>query len=68
MISISQRLKKLRKIKRLSQQKVADFLGISRSAYSNYEQGIREPDITTIRKLCTLYGISADCLIGIDKN
>ena len=60
-------LKELRITNGLSQQKTADALGITRSAYSNYEQGIREPDLETLKKLCALFKVSADYLLGISN-
>ena len=33
-----------RKALKKTQQEMADYLGISRQAYSNYETGKREPD------------------------
>ena len=60
-------LKIYRKQNRLSQQEVADRAGITRSAYANYEQGLREPDLATVRKLCAALNISADELLDIKK-
>lgn len=57
-------LKAARKNKKISQEQVADAIGISRTAYSNYEQGTREPDITTLRKLCDFLNVPADFIIG----
>ena len=49
----------------LSQQQIADAVGITRSAYSNYEQGLREPDLKTLKKICITFDVSADYLLGI---
>lgn len=57
-------LKAVRKERKLNQEQVANAIGISRTAYSNYEQGTREPDISTLRKLCDCLDVSADFLIG----
>lgn len=54
----------LRKKNKLTQSHVADHLGISRQGYAKYEQGIREPSIDIIKKLCDYYSVSADFLIG----
>lgn len=43
-----------------TQQEVADYLGISRQAYSNYEAGKREPDFETLLKLGEYFGCSVD--------
>ena len=51
-----------------TQQEVADYLGISRQAYSNYEAGKREPDFETLLKLGEYFGCSVDCLLGNKKD
>lgn len=56
--NISSVLKALRKHSNNTQQEVADFLGISRQAYSRYESNIREPDMETLNKLATFYHVS----------
>ena len=64
---LSMRLKNARKEKRMSQQEVADYLGISRENISQYEaQGVT-PTVETLMKLAALYNVSADHLLGIEK-
>ncbi len=60
-----QRLKSLRIKKKLRQQDLADILGITVSAYGNYELGQREPDIATIIKLAEFFNVSVDYLLGV---
>ena len=60
MIKFADRLKELRKEKGISQKLVAKEIGITLSAYSNYEQGIREPSNEMLIKLCKYYNVSAD--------
>ena len=47
----------------LSQQAVADKLGITRQAYGNYENGNRKPDNETMLKLSNIFGVSVDALL-----
>ena len=58
------RLKEIRTQRAISQQIVADYLEISRQAYSNYETGRREPDFETLLKLGEFFGTSVDYLLG----
>ena len=44
-------LKALRESKGVSQQTVADYLGITRQAYGNYETGKRQADYTALLRL-----------------
>lgn len=57
---VHRQLKIIRKQNELSQQQVADLLGISRSAYCGYETGRRSPDVATIIKLSDFYRLPLD--------
>ena len=61
------RLKYLRKTKGVTQKEVAFALGITLSAYSNYEQGLREPSNEILIKLCRYFDVSADYLLGLSE-
>jgi transcriptional regulator with XRE-family HTH domain len=50
-------LKKAREKKGLSQQEVADFIGVSQKAYSMYEEGKRNPKHDKRVKLSKLFGL-----------
>jgi len=56
-------LKRLRKKRKVSQQRVADMNGLTRSSYSGYENGIAEPNLCTLVKLSKYYGTTLDILI-----
>lgn len=58
------RLISLRKEAGLSQYELARRLKMGRSALGNYEQGEREPDIETMKKLATFFGVTVDYLLG----
>jgi repressor LexA len=58
------RLKSLRRDKGLYQKDIADYLGITTSAYGFYEQGKREADYETLSKLTDFFGVSIDYLLG----
>jgi transcriptional regulator with XRE-family HTH domain len=53
-----QLLKMIRMQNGLTQQQLADALGITRSAYCGYEIGRRSPDIDTLINLAEFYGIT----------
>lgn len=63
---LGKRIKKVRGQK--SQEVFAAELGISRGALSFYENGERTPDAEIIYKICELYNISADYLLGFTDN
>lgn len=62
------RLKQLRNQTKETQADLADFLGITRAAYTNIENGKREPDIETIKKLANHFSVTTDYLLGNEKN
>ena len=57
----------LRNLKGLSQEQVAEAVGISRQSYSKWEQGDTFPDIDKCDKLAKFYGITIDSLIYADE-
>ena len=57
----------LRNIKGLSQEQVAEAVGISRQSYSKWEQGDTFPDIDKCDKLAKFYGVTIDSLIHSDE-
>jgi len=64
---VNERLKSLRKENGYTLKQVSNLLGITLSCYSNYEQGIREPSIDVIKKICKLFNVSADYLLGLSE-
>lgn len=65
MVNMGGKLKKLRAEKRLTQQQVADRIGLAVSAISSYESGERYPSYSTLIKLATMYHVSCDYLVGM---
>lgn len=57
-------LKIARNNKKLTGQKVADQLNITRNALSLYENGKREASYETLKKLSQIYNVSIDYLLG----
>ena len=59
------RLRDLREDHDLSQQKVADFLGMKQSQYSRYERGLRDVPTDVLIRLAKLYNTSTDYILGL---
>ncbi|MCI5842622.1 MAG: helix-turn-helix domain-containing protein [Clostridiales bacterium] len=62
------RLRELRKSKRMTQSDVAKIVGIGQSGYSFWESGRSKIDDASLRKLAGFYGVSVDYLLGEDAN
>ena len=60
----SRTLALLRQEKGISQRKAAKELGISQALLSHYENGIREPGLAFVSKVCDYYHVSADYMLG----
>ena len=60
----SRSLSLLRRDKGVSQRTAAKALGISQALLSHYENGIREPGLSFVRRACDYYHVSADFLLG----
>lgn len=58
------RLRAARTDKVMTQQEVADILGIKPNTLSNWEKGRTEPDIDTFVKLCDIYDIDCASLLS----
>ena len=58
------RLKEERIKHKMTQEQVAQFLGLSRGAYANIENEKRQCDIEVYIRLADLYNISVDYLLG----
>lgn len=56
----------LRNRKGLSQEKIAEVIGISRQSYAKWEQGETIPDIDKCDRLAHFYGVSVDALLHRD--
>ena len=68
MATFSERLKELRKEKQLTQQKLADDLGVNRVNITRWEKGNIEPNLAQLGNIAIYFNTSIDYLTGkIDK-
>ncbi|HHT94601.1 MAG TPA: helix-turn-helix transcriptional regulator [Clostridia bacterium] len=63
MRGINERIKKLRTQMNLSQDYVAKYLGVSRSTFTQMENGNRKILADEISKLSTLFGVSVNAIL-----
>jgi len=61
---LAERLKDLRAKKGVTQDDVADFIGVSKSAYGYYEAGRNMPSVETLLRLAKYFSVSTDYLLG----
>ncbi|MCJ1993109.1 helix-turn-helix transcriptional regulator [Lactococcus piscium] len=59
------KLKTLRKSKKLTQAELAQRLEISKSSVTSYEQGRIYPSLEIFSKICETLNVSSDYLLGV---
>lgn len=65
-MSIGSTIKKLRHENDMTQEQLADLLGLTSAAVSGWECDRNAPDISQIPLLSRIFGVSADTILGID--
>lgn len=59
-VDIGNKIKSLRKSKRMTQAQLSDALGISRASVSNYEVGRRSPHLSELKRIAEYFGVGLD--------
>lgn len=62
-----ERLKELRTEFNISQQQLADVIGVSQQSINKYENHNVEPDIETLKAMANYFNVSIDYLVGYEK-
>ena len=65
-MNLGKKLINLRKQEKMTQEKFAEFIGVTRQTISNWELNITKPDLTQIEKISKLFHISIDELLDND--
>lgn len=65
-MSIGTTIKRLRKERNITQEQLAEYLGITSRAISQWECDRTAPDISQLPVLANIFEVSADVLLGID--
>ena len=65
-MSIGSTIKRLRREKNITQEQLAEYLGITSRAISQWECDRTSPDISQIPALCHIFDVSSDLLLEID--
>ncbi|MBR5446011.1 MAG: helix-turn-helix transcriptional regulator, partial [Clostridia bacterium] len=65
-INIGENIRSLRKEKGITQERLAELLGVTPQAVSRWESGAGYPDMEQLPGLASLFGVSMDTLLGYD--
>ena len=63
-LNIGKCIVKKRKEKGITQEQLADYIGVSKASVSKWESGLSYPDILLLPELATYFNISVDELLG----
>ena len=64
----SENLKKIRKEHNLSQEQLADKLGVSRQSVSKWESNQAYPEMDKVLQICKMFNVNIDELMNQDIN
>ena len=67
MIKIGERIKEIRKLNNLTQTKFAKMIQTTQDSVSLWELGKSYPDIEYVVRICNVFNVSADYLLGIEE-
>lgn len=65
-ITLGENIRRLRTDSSLTQEQLAEAVGVSPQAVSRWETGISYPDITLLPVLANLFNATTDTLLGVD--
>lgn len=65
-LSLSENISKLRKANDMTQERLAEALGVSFAAVSKWERGVATPELSLIADMADLFRVSIDALIGYE--
>jgi len=60
-------LRELREDRDITQAEIAVLLKTTQQVYSRYEKGINEMPIRHLKTLCEFYSVSADYVLGLER-
>lgn len=65
-MELYEQISKIRKQKEISQEELAEKVGVSRQAVSKWENGTAQPEMANVAKLCEILGVTPNELLGYD--
>jgi len=65
-LNIAENIARLRHEKKITQEQLAEFIGVTKASVSKWENGQNTPDIILLPQLAAFFGITVDELIGYE--
>jgi len=66
-MNIGSIIKELRQKRKMSQEELATYLGVSTQAVSRWETSVTFPDITLLPRIANVFSVTTDYLLGTDR-
>ena len=67
MEKLGETIRELRVERKLSQPQLAALLNVSNGIISGWENNLYEPKASNIKKICQIFAVSADYLLGLES-
>lgn len=65
-LKLADNIVKFRREMKLTQEELADFMGVTKASVSKWEKGINTPDIQLLPRLAAYFAVTVDELIGYE--
>lgn len=65
-LNLSDNIIRLRRERKLTQEELADFMGVTKASVSKWEKGMNTPDLLLLPQLAAFFGVTVDELIGYE--
>lgn len=65
-LSLPANISKLRKERSMTQEQLAEALGVTFASVSKWERGVATPELNLIAEMADLFGVSLDTLVGFE--
>lgn len=65
-LHLSENIIRLRRERKLTQEELADFIGVTKAAVSKWENGLTTPDILLLPRLACFFDVTIDQLMGYE--
>lgn len=66
--NFGEKLRQLRKEKKMTQQELGSYIGLSKAVISKYEVGLGYPSFDILIRFARFFGVSTDYLLGLESD
>lgn len=67
-LALAENISKMRKERGMTQEQLAEALGLSFASVSKWERGAARPELNTLMEMAAVFGVSLDALLGFEMH